>query len=190
MPDPLNQPEVSAVSLTDPVLPVDPERLARQLGQALAGLHGADPTPLPELDLVVAAQQVAAEIPDDDHTEVADGPFQGQPRSRLLAAARAAIDGLPDRELALVPIRFPSHLGSCRLFPDGAVVLDPPSHAGDRHLELAALAVGLADRFGPAVVVPFIDAYGMNQVEPRRLDAAQLLLAVRPSGPPGSAAGK
>jgi aminoglycoside phosphotransferase len=50
--------------------------------------------------------------------------------------------------------------------------------AGDRHLDLARAAVALALRFGPAVVAPFLDAYGLDDIDVRRLDTCQLLGSV------------
>ena len=49
---------------------------------------------------------------------------------------------------------------------------------GDREIELAAAAVALGGRHGPAVVAPLLDAYGMDQFDLRRLDTAQLLVSV------------
>ena len=47
-----------------------------------------------------------------------------------------------------------------------------------RHLDLARAAVALALRFGPAVVAPFLDAYGLDDIDVRRLDTCQLLGSV------------
>jgi len=176
MAEPSTPNESSVVTLADPVIPVDPERLVRLLGAELARIHDADSTGLPGLDLAAVAQRIATHVAEDSEP-LTDGAFRGQSRAHLLAAAQTAIDDLADDLDYRVPIRFPVDLSGYRMSSDGSMTLAAATHAGDRHLELAAVAVGLADRFGPAVVAPFIDAYGMANVDPRRLDAAQLLLA-------------
>jgi|DEB0MinimDraft_10_1074344.scaffolds.fasta_scaffold01018_7 hypothetical protein len=177
-----------AVTLAEQVIPVDPERIAQLLGDALRVRHEQDPERLPQLGLDAVVERIGGLLGSDDaDTELTEGPYLGRTRRWLLDAAMLVIDELPPARQQSAPVRFPFTLADCAVEPDGTLRLAPPTHCGDRHLDLAALAVGLADRFGPAIVGPLFERYGMDGVDARRLDAAQLVLAAYPPVPGGSA---
>ena len=95
--------------------------------------------------------------------------------------ARLAVEtvtALPESDIAEVSITPGFELGMVELQRDGSMVVLGDTVVGDRHLDLARAAVALALRFGPAVVAPFLDAYGLDDIDVRRLDTCQLLGSV------------
>ena len=189
------------VALADPTLPVDPEHAARLLGEALRRRHDEPPTdsrgdpgrgpswPLSRLAEHVHARaaQTAEKPAATIRVTMPEGPYLGRPVEQLAVALVEMVAALPQAEETdgvetEVAITLGLSLEACFVEPSGGVVVDRPGPApqawGDRHVDLAAAAVGLNQRFGPAVVVPMIDAYGFDAVDARRLDTAQLLVAL------------
>ena len=163
--------------LSDPALPVDPEAVTRSLGAALAARHEAgDPADGPALSLRdLAAHLVAAA--EEHGGVVARGPLEGRELRELAGLAARAVEGLPNERPA-VPVRPGLTLDHCMISTRGDVDVVGETVRGDRHLDLAAAAVGVAERFGSAVVAPLVEAYGGDGVDLLTLDACQQLNAV------------
>lgn len=185
------------VALADPALPIDPEHAARLLGEALRRRHGeptGDGSALPSWPLHRLAAHVHTRVADSSSNDggdspqlMPDGPYRGRPVRRLASLLVETIDdlpGVPDGggDDTMVAITLGLRLDVCVVEPSGIVVVDSSdrttSALGDRHVDLAAAAIGLNERFGPAVVAPMVEAYGFDAVDPRRLDTAQLLVAL------------
>jgi len=175
---------VERFPLSDPALPVDPEAVARSLGAALSSRHGAphertasagdaDRSSWPLQDLathLLAAAQTK-------RGTVSTGPLEGRDLRALAESARRAVDALPPGR-ALVPVRLGLTLDHCMISTQGDVQIVGTTVLSDRHLDLAAAAIGVALRFGSAVVAPLVDAYGEDHVELLTLDTCQQLNAI------------
>jgi len=175
---------VERFPLSDPALPVDPEAVARSLGAALSSRHGAphertasagdaDRSSWPLQDLatyLLAAAQTK-------RGTVSTGPLEGRDLRALAESARRAVDALPPGR-ALVPVRLGLTLDHCMISTQGDVQIVGTTVWSDRHLDLAAAAIGVALRFGSAVVAPLVDAYGEDHVELLTLDTCQQLNAI------------
>ena len=175
---------VERFPLSDPALPVDPEAVARSLGSALSSRHRAprkrtastgesDRSSWPLQDLathLLAAAQI-------HRGTVSTGSLEGRDLRTLAASARRAVDALPPGR-TLVPVRLGLTLDHCMISTHGDVQIVGATVWSDRHLDLAAAAVGVALRFGSAVVAPLVDAYGEDDVELLTLDMCQQLNAI------------
>lgn len=104
-----------------------------------------------------------------------DGPYRSQAPERLLTTLDSLIDELGPGD-AVVTHGYPV-LESLWIAPDQSIALTGWSRAGrgDPHRDLAVASRSLGEMFGPAVVAPFLDAYGLDDVDLRRLDLHQLL---------------
>ncbi len=171
-------------SLNSPALPVDPEAVTRSLGSTLATRHGVGGASTrgvvvagsPVLSLHhLAAHLVAAA--EQRGGVVSIGPLEGRDLRELADLAERAVDGLPI-EWPVVPVRPGLNLDHCMISTRGDVEVVGQTVWGDRHLDLAAAAVGVAARFGSAVVAPLVDAYGADGVDLLTLDVCQQLNAV------------
>lgn len=169
--------------LSDPTLPIDPEAATRALGVALAARHADNPAAAPVLQLgELAAHLVAAS--QGHGGAVTSGPLAGRDVEELARLAAATVAELPGTGLpadgsgVLVPVTPGLTLDRCHISIHGAVEIEGGTVWGDRHLDLAAAAVGVAARFGNAVVAPLVDAYGMDAIDLRTLDTCQQLIAV------------
>lgn len=166
------------IPLSDPIVPIDSEQAARALGGALAAKHTAVPTTDGRVDLAVFASVVRAAAEADDDAIFDSGPYLDRSRHEMARLAVDTVAALPESEVAEVAITPGFDLGMVELQRDGSVLVLGDTVAGDRHLDLARAAVALALRFGPAVVAPFLDAYGLDDIDVRRLDTCQLLGSV------------
>lgn len=165
------------VSLGDHTIPVDPESVARALGEAIRRHHAGTETGQVNAMASMAStlEKQASAQPD---AVMATGPYLGRPVLELARLAAETVSVLPPAIRPSVPIRAGLTLADCVLSRDGRIVIDGLRADGDREIELAAAAVALGGRHGPAVVAPLLDAYGMDQFDLRRLDTAQLLVSV------------
>ena len=93
----------------------------------------------------------------------------------MLAALDSLIEELGSADEA-VTHGYPV-LENLWLAPDQSISLTGWSRSGrgDPHRDLAVASRSLAEAYGPAVVAPFLDAYGLDDVDLRRLDYHQLL---------------
>ncbi len=166
-----------AATLGSRSVPVDPERVAIETGRALRAVHDLEADDCPFLlatsDLIA---QVEVGVTEGAITPVTEGPYAGRSPEALLAILYELFDGLDDASAVLVHGGI--SLDRIWFTPDGGVALTGwgRSGLGDAHLDLAAAATSFAAGFGPAVVAPLLDAYGLERVEPLRLDAHQLLV--------------
>ena len=164
------------VRLDDRAVPVDPESVARALGAAIRRAHDE-----PAVGRRVSLTEMAAALTEaaSSGSAVMDsGPYLGRPVAELARLAAETVSVLPPALGAVVPARPGLTLGDCVLQPDGTIHLEGDRVDGDREVELAAAAVALGERHGPAVVAPLLDAYGMDLVDLRRLDTGQLLVSI------------
>ena len=166
------------IPLSDPTAPIDPEQAARTLGRTLAAKHTTAPSTDGRVDLAVFASLVRATAEADDDAIFDSGPYLDRSRHEMARLAVETVTALPESDIAEVSITPGFELGMVELQRDGSMVVLGDTVLGDRHLDLARAAVALALRFGPAVVAPFLDAYGLDDIDVRRLDTCQLLGSV------------
>lgn len=167
---------VGAVPATLPDHGVDPANVAVMFGEAIRDVHLL---PLASAPSGPGFEELRKEASHRvSHGLVSrrpDGPYRSQAPERLLATLDSLIDelGLGD---AVVTHGNPE-LENLWIAPDGSISLTGWSRAGlgDPHRDLAVASRSLGEVFGPAVVAPFLDAYGLDDVDLRRLDAHQLL---------------
>ncbi|MEM9202390.1 MAG: hypothetical protein AAGC53_12040 [Actinomycetota bacterium] len=165
------------IRLDDPHLPVDPESTARAVGAAIRRAHDG-----PAGRGTIGLSRVAARLQDaagaDNAVLMDSGPYLGRPVAELARLAVETVSVLPPVVRPTVAVRPGFTLGDCVLHADGSIVVGGVRAAGDRELELAAAAIALGSRHGPAVVAPLLDAYGMDLLDLRRLDTSQLLVSI------------
>lgn len=166
------------IALADKNAPIDPEQAATTLGSVLAARHATVPTATGAVGLVAFARAVQAASEAHDDAPMAAGPYLDRSRRDLARIAVETVDALPALDDAPAAITPGLSLDVVLLRRDGSIDIDGPTVAGDRHLDIARIAVALAIRFGTAVVAPFLAAYGLDQVDLRRLDTCQLLTSV------------
>jgi aminoglycoside 3'-phosphotransferase-2 len=167
---------VGAVPATHREHGVDPGTVAVVLGEAIRDVHL----------LPVEGAPVAASIADlrreashrVSHGLVSrrpDGPYRSEAPERLLATLDSLLDDLPVATTTIV--HGNPTLEHLWIAPDQSFSLTGWSRTGigDPHRDLAIACRSLTATFGPAVVAPFLDAYGLDDVDLRRLDAHQLL---------------
>lgn len=157
--------------------PMGPEALVQTLATSLLALHDRPTDHCPfvadtaALRAVVDRRVEAAEI-----AEAADGPYAGRSATELAAIFDDLIDELGESH---EPVFVHAALRPDRIWldPDGTATFLgwQWSGLGDRHVDLAAVATLLTRLHGPALVAPFVEAYGFDRVDIRRLDAHQLL---------------
>lgn len=157
--------------------PMGPEALLNSLAEALSELHEQPIEQCPFVADPASLRPVAAARIESGAVSVADdGPYIGREPSELATIFDGLVAGLPDDD---APVFVHGALAPQRIWldPSGEVTLLgwQWSGVGDRHLDLAAGAALLSQLHGPALVAPFIEAYGFDRVDLRRLDAYQLL---------------
>ncbi|MDW3219091.1 MAG: phosphotransferase [Acidimicrobiales bacterium] len=152
--------------------PLGPEAMAEALAAALTELHRL-PVPDCPFDASTAALRTrAAQTP---LAVAQDGPYAGRDHTELLAvhdeltAADSAGSAFIHGGLRADRVWFA---------PDGRVTFTGWHAAGigDPHVDLAAAAAIVTDVHGPALVAPMLAGYGLDRIDVRRLDAAQLLV--------------
>lgn len=165
-----------AVTVASGLHPVQPETIARQVGGALRVLH--DHT-VPEASFDASPRRfftVAAErIEGGEVTTATDGPYAGRDPDDLLAILDELLDTVDDPPMALVHGR--PTMQDVWIQPSGGLVFTGWERAGhgDPHHDLAVAAGSVGAVFGPAAVPPLLDAYGLDEIDLRRIDAHQLL---------------
>lgn len=155
--------------------PLGPERLVEVLAATLRELHslGVDRCPLdagfPRLRAEVADRVAAGLVRPS-----ADGPYAGRSVEDLLGLLDEMFDDLGSP----TPVMIHGGLRADRVWfdPTGVTLTGwRRGGVGDAHLDLAAAAAMVSALHGPALVAPLMDEYGLDDVDPRRLDASQLL---------------
>ncbi|MEM8705551.1 MAG: hypothetical protein AAGE98_03790 [Actinomycetota bacterium] len=169
---------VDGISLADPSVPIDPEQAATTLGTTLAARHAAVPTAAGVVDLAAFAAAVRDAAESVDDAPIESGPYLDRSRRDLARIAVDTVAALPPSDDPPVAITPGLTLDMVTVQRDGSMVIGADTVAGDRHLDTARVAVALAIRFGTAVVAPFLAAYGLDDVDLRRLDTCQLLTSV------------
>jgi aminoglycoside 3'-phosphotransferase-2 len=167
---------VGAMPASRPEHGVDPAGLAAALGAALREVHRL---PREEAPLAPSLEQLRKEashrVSHGLVTNRPDGPYRRRSPERLLATLDNLLAELdaPDAKV----IHGSPVLENLWIAPDRSVILTgwSGSGLGDSHRDLAVASRSLGEGFGPAVVAPFLDAYGLDEVDLRRLDAHQLL---------------
>ena len=169
--------DTAGIRLSDPAAPINPEQAAEALGTMLLERHDADADQAGLVTLAGFAAAVRAEANARDDAPIGSGPYLDRSRQELARLAAETVDALPATD-SMGSITPGLSLDAVTLGRDGSLTIEGATVAGDRHLDLARTAVALAIRFGPAVVAPFLDAYGLDRIDLRRLDTCQLLTAV------------
>jgi hypothetical protein len=165
------------IRLDDRAVPLDPEAVSRAIGATIRRAHDA-PSTRRMLTMAAMADALVSAAAVTDQPEMTSGPYLGRPVLELARLAVETVSVLPPAVGSTVPIRASLSLADCVLVADGTVVITGARADGDREVELAAAAVSLGERHGPAVIAPMLDAYGMDALDLRRLDTAQLLVSI------------
>jgi len=170
-----------AVPLAGGLARVNPEALAAELGRALRRLHevGIDDCPF-ESASESHLRSAETAIATGKVEPAMDGPYVGRSPAELLEILAGLFAELPTPH----PVLVHGGLDVDRIWlaPDGRITFTgwQEAGAGDRHLDLAAVAVSVGAEFGLAVVAPFLDAYGLDHINLVSLDAHQLLVHLMP----------
>lgn len=154
--------------------PLGPEAIASAIAGALSSLHATpvDACPFPAGDDALTDRlraRVAAGV-----AVATDGPYAGRPPDSLVTLHGELIGAAAAPAPAVVHADLRADRVWCA--PDGRLGFTGWRHAGvgDPHLDLAAAAAVVTELHGPALVGPLLDAYGLDRIDLRRLDAAQL----------------
>ncbi len=169
-------------------VPVDPEQAAIEVGRTLSAIHEIPPIDCPfTTSSTSLLGEIEAAIEQGMVSVAEDGPYATHRPADLLGILADLLEGLDEVEdIDLVVVHGGIDLDRVWFDPDGTVTLTGWGRAGlgDRHLDLAAAASALIDRFGHAVARPLLDAYGhdagLDYPDLRRLDAHQLLVHLLP----------
>ncbi len=165
-----------AVTVASGLHPLQPETVAQQVGGALRTLHGYA---LPEASFDASPRRffdlAAGRIDRGEVTTATHGPYAGRDPDDLLAILDELLSTLDDGPMVLVHGR--PTMQEVWLGPSGDLVFTgwDRTGAGDPHHDLAVAAESVRAVFGPAAVPPLLDAYGLDEIDVRRIDAHQLL---------------
>ena len=170
-----------AMVASDALVPVDPESMARQMGNSLRSIHDLPVAGCPFESSIAHWRGVAGERVDAGLVRPqASGPYAGLEAEHLLDVFDQlnADSGGNDADTDLGFIHGSPTREQIWLVPDGSLVFTSWQNCGigDRHHDLAVAAADLVRTFGPALVPPFLDSYGIDRVRPERLDRHQLLV--------------
>jgi aminoglycoside phosphotransferase len=157
--------------------PMGPEAMIRTFAEGLRSLHGLDVADCPFVaDLDELRRVVGRRLACGDLAVAVEGPYAGREPAALVALLDRLLDDLgPPGSPVFV------HGGltpSCVWFdPADPVAFTGWRRAGvgDRHLDLAGAARLVTAVYGAPLVAPLFDAYGLDDVDLRWLDAYQLL---------------
>jgi len=168
----------SAIVASDPYQPIDPESLARLVGSTLREVHSIDldncpyESPISTWRSLAAAKVLAGEI-----ETASSGPYSRLAPAELLEILDEMIESSKavHDEVLIHGMATTAHMW---IVPDATIVFTgwQMSGIGDRHHDLAVAAASLTERFGPALVPPMLESYGLDLVDPQRLDLHQLLV--------------
>lgn len=161
------------------MVPLQPDVVVERLGTTLRMLH----------------RHPAADVPFDaspdrfrDRAEsrvvaglvatTAVGPYSGRDPVALLGILDDLLDSLGGSPEPMVLVHARPTVDHLWIDPAGTVVLTGWGGAGlgDRHHDLAVAAASVGELYGPSVVPHLLDAYGLLDIDLRRLDAHQLLV--------------
>lgn len=167
---------VGAVPATHRQHGVDPGTVAMILGEAIRDVHllPTEGAPIaPSLDDL--RREAAHRVAHGLVSSRPDGPYRSEEPERLLATLDSLLADLT--AVSTTVVHGGPTLEHLWIAPDQSISLTGWSRtgSGDPHRDLAAACRSLNETFGPAVVAPFLDAYGLDDVDLRRLDAHQLL---------------
>lgn len=161
---------------------LDTTAVVGHLAGALRHVHRSDTTTLEgtrHLDRSPARlyARAAARVAAGEVTRAVDGPFAGRLPEELLAATDAVVRR-SSRDGERVVVHGSPTLSALWVAGEAAPALTgwAAGGLGDRHLDLAVAALDVARIFGPALVGPFLEAYGTDAVDPVLLDAFQILV--------------
>ena len=154
----------------------DPATVAALLGVMVRDVHRLDDDMAPAAPSIEELRREAAHrVAHGLVSDPPEGPYHGRSPERLLVTLDTLIEQLgPVPE---VVIHGGPSVDNLWIAPDRTGLLTGWSRAGrgDPHRDLAVASRSLNQAFGPAAVPPFLDAYGLDDVDLRRLDAHQLL---------------
>ena len=156
--------------------PLGPEHLATSLAERLRELHSLDVERCPlDASFDVLRREVDERRARGQLEVATAGPYAGRPVGELVDLVDSLMGALPRSEGVMIH----GGLATERIWFDTTGALTfigwRRGGVGDRHLDLAAAANLLAGLHGPSLVPVLFDAYGLDDVDPLRLDAHQLL---------------
>lgn len=161
--------------------PLGPEALIESLAATLSALHALPCGQCPFDASTARLRGLVADAVRARQTPVAaDGPYAGRDPAELLQVFDDLSENAGDGATAFIH----AGLRADRVWfaPDGTVTFLGWSRSGvgDSHVDLAAAATMVHALHGPALVAPLLAAYGLDRIDPARLDAAQLLVHLLP----------
>lgn len=167
----------SAAPVIGGMVPLSPETVAEQLATSLRVIHA-----LPVDDLLVdAGTELLFERAHERVTRgrvavAAEGPYAGRSPVELVEVLGALFAELGAGDASTVIHGSPG-LEHLWFGPSSDPVFTgwESGGGGDPHHDLAVAAASVARHYGPALVAPLLEAYGLADVDARRLDAHQLL---------------
>lgn len=156
---------------------MDPMQVVAVISRALRDVHAMATGPDPvEVGPAALRTRVADRVARGRVRSAATGPYAGRSPEELLGL----LDRLLERLDPPDPVLVHGDLRPSRIWVDvdGRVSFTGwrGSGTGDRHLDVAAAAVAVSEVFGPALVPPLLEAYGLSEVDGAALDAYQLLV--------------
>ena len=167
----------SAAPVIGGIVPLSPEAVAEHLAASLRAIHA-----LPADDLLVDAgtelllERAHERVLRGRVDVAADGPYAGRSPVELLEVLGALFAELGAGDTSTVIHGNPG-LEHLWFGPSSDPVFTgwESGGGGDPHHDLAVAAASVARHYGPALVAPLLEAYGLTDVDARRLDAHQLL---------------
>lgn len=158
--------------------PLQPAVVVTRLGEVLREIHNVPATDVPfDSSPARLRDLAAARVERALITTAGDGPYATRDPAELLSILDSLLAELdPDLEEPVLIHGRPT-VANIWFEPSGDLVLTGWTVAGvgDRHHDLAVAAASVADLYGPGVVAPMLDTYGLDVIDLSRLDAHQLL---------------
>lgn len=156
--------------------PLGPERLIDVLSAVLRELHDLDVSCCPfDASFDVLRREVEIRLERDQIVSATTGPYADRSPAALVDLLDSLFSSLDPSEAVMIH----GGIRADRVWfdPAGGVSMTGwrRTGIGDRHVDLAAAAALVQDLYGPALVAPLLDGYGLDDVDLRRLDAHQLL---------------
>lgn len=163
---------------------VDPSAVSARLAETLRSLHDlpADDCPT-DASTVRLHERARHRVGQGQVGRTDTGPYRNIDPERLLAIAADQFASLPNSNRAVVHGNL--DLDNVWISPSGDIVFSDWTLAGrgDPHRDVAVVAASLSEVYGPALVAPFLDAYGLDTIDLRVLDLHQTLRHLTTAGP-------
>lgn len=162
---------------------VDPNVVSERLAKVLQSLHTLPAADCPTDASTRRLHELARHRVGQGQVGVTTtGPYRDIDPERLLAITDDQFGSLRAVDSAVVHANL--DLDNVWISPDETIVFTDWSAAGrgDPHRDLAVVAASLSEVYGPALVAPFLDTYGLETVDLRVLDLHQTLRHLTTAG--------